>query len=48
MGIREVDDQVWQASFLQYDPGYFGRDQNQVEPGPNPVAPDTVLTMCPE
>ena len=45
--IREVDDQVWQVSFLQYDLGYFARDQDRVEPGPNPFSPDTVLTMCP-
>ena len=48
VGIREVDDQVWQVSFLEYDLGYFDRDQDRVEPGPNPFAPDTVLTMCPE
>ena len=47
VGIREVDDQVWQVSFLEYDLGYFDRDQDRVEPGPNPFAPDTVLTMCP-
>jgi hypothetical protein len=48
VGIREVDDQVWQGSFLEYDLGYFDRDEDRVEPGPNPFAPDTVLTMCPE
>ena len=48
VGIREVDDQVWQVSFLEYDLGYFDRDQDRVEPGPNPFAPDTVSTMCPE
>jgi hypothetical protein len=48
VGIREVDDQVWQVSFLEYDLGYFDRDEDRVEPGPNPFAPDTVLTMCPE
>jgi len=48
VGIREVDDQVWQVSFLEYDLGYFDPDQDRVEPGPNPFAPDTVLTMCPE
>jgi len=41
-------DQVWQVSFLEYDLGYFDRDEDRVEPGPNPFAPDTVLTMCPE
>jgi hypothetical protein len=48
VGIREVDRQVWQVSFLEDDLGYFDRDQDRVEPGPNPFAPDTVLTMCPE
>jgi hypothetical protein len=48
VGIREVADQVWQVSFLEYDLGYFDRDEARVEPGPNPFAPDPVLTMCPE
>jgi len=48
VGIREVDDQVWQVSFLDYDLGYFDKDQDRVEPGPDPFAPDKVLTMCPE
>ena len=47
MGIREVDDQVLQVSFLDYDLGYFDQDQDR-EPGSNPFAPDTLLTMCPE
>ncbi len=48
MGIRAVDDHVWQVSFLKYDLRDFDRDQDRVEPGPNPFAPDNVLTMCPE
>jgi hypothetical protein len=48
LGIREVEDAVWQVSFLEYDLGYFDKDQDRVEPGPNPFAPDKVLTMCPE
>ena len=48
VGIREVDDQVWQVSFMEYDLGYFDNDRDRVEPGPNPFAPDKVLTMCPE
>lgn len=46
VGIRA--DQVWQVSFLGYDLGYFDKDQDRVEPGPNPFTPDKVLTMCPE
>jgi putative transposase len=48
IGIREVADQVWQVSFMDYDLGYFDQEQDRVEPGPNPFAPDKVLTMCPE
>ena len=48
VGIREIDDQVWLVIFMEYDLGYFDRDQDRVEPGPNPFTPDTVLTTCPE
>ncbi|NIP17156.1 MAG: IS481 family transposase [Xanthomonadales bacterium] len=48
VGIREVDDQIWLVSFLDYDLGFFDRDEGRVEPGPNPFTPDKVLTMCPE
>ncbi|HEX7074367.1 MAG TPA: hypothetical protein VF226_10035 [Hyphomicrobiaceae bacterium] len=30
-GVREVDDQVWQVSFLGYDLGYFDTDKDRVE-----------------
>lgn len=48
VGIREVDTDIWQASFLEYDLGYFDKERDRVEPGPSPFAPDKVLTMCPE
>lgn len=48
VGIREVEDQIWLVSFLDYDLGYFDNERGRVEPGPNPFAPDKVLTMCPE
>ena len=48
VGIREVEDQVWLVSFLDYDLGYFDNERGRVEPGPNPFAPDKVSTMCPE
>lgn len=47
VGVREVADQIWQVSFLQYDLG-FDKDEDRVEPGPNPFVPDRVLTMYPE
>jgi putative transposase len=48
VGVREVEDQIWLVSFLDYDLGYFDNERGRVEPGPNPFTPDKVLTMCPE
>jgi putative transposase len=48
VGIREVDDQVWLVSFLNYDLGFFDREEGRVEPAPNPFVPEKVLTMSPE
>ena len=48
VGIREVDQDIWQVSFLEYDLGYFDEKRDRVEPGPSPFEPDKVLTMCPE
>lgn len=48
VGLREVEDQVWLVSFLDYDLGFFDQDQDRVEPAPNPFAPEKVLTMSPE
>lgn len=47
VGIREVADQIWLVSFLNYDLGFFDQDINRVEPvGHNPFAPK-VLPMSP-
>jgi putative transposase len=48
VGIREVDEQIWLVSFLDYDLGFFDQDEGRVEPAPNPFAPEKVLTMSPE
>ena len=48
VGIREVEDQVWLVSFLDYDLGFFDKKRGRVELAPNPFVPDRVLTMCPE
>ncbi len=48
VGLSEVDDDVWQVSFMEYDLGFFDKERDRVEPGPNPFDPDKVLTMCPE
>jgi len=47
VGVREVANRLWQVSFMEYDLGYYDEEQDRVEPGPNPFAPDKVLTMCP-
>lgn len=44
VGVRQVEDQVWQVSFMEYDLGYFDLESCRVEPGPNPFGPK-VLTM---
>ena len=46
--VREVEDQIWLVSFLDYDLGFFDQDEGRVEPAPNPFAPEKVLTMSPE
>ena len=48
VGVREVEDQIWLVSFLDYDLGYFDNERGRVEPGLNPFAPDKVLTMYSE
>jgi len=48
VGVREVADEVWLVSFMEYDLGFFDRELNKVEPvGKNPFAPK-VLPMLPE
>ena len=48
VGIREVADQIWLVSFMNYDLGFFDQDEDRVEPvGHNPFAPK-VLPMAPE
>lgn len=48
VGIREVDDQIWLVSFLDFDLGFFDRDEGRIEPAPNPFEPVKVSTMSPE
>ncbi|HXH97749.1 MAG TPA: hypothetical protein VNH40_11115 [Gaiellaceae bacterium] len=40
--VREVEDQIWLVSFLDYDLGFFDQDEGRIEPGPNPFAPEQV------
>lgn len=45
LGIRQVDEQSWLVSFLNYDLGYFDTDSKRFEPLPNPFG-SKVLPMC--
>jgi hypothetical protein len=38
LGIKEVDDGIWLASFMQYDLGYFDLEQKTLQPLDNPFA----------
>ena len=42
LGLREVEDQVWLVSFLNYDLGFFDSQEDRVEPADNPFAPASV------
>lgn len=42
LGLREVEDGVHLVSFLDYDIGFFDKDEDRVEPTANPFAPEKV------
>jgi putative transposase len=46
VGIKQVDERIWLASFMQYDLGYFDDETCRLEPLPNPFGPK-VLPMSP-
>jgi hypothetical protein len=39
LGIKEVDDGIWLASFMPYDLGYFDLEQKTLQPLDNPFGP---------
>jgi putative transposase len=39
VGIREVGDQIWLVSFMDYDLGFFDEEVGRVEPAENPFVP---------
>lgn len=47
VGIKQVSDNIWLVSFMQYDLGYFDHEICRLEPIENPFSPK-VLPMCPE
>jgi len=47
VGIRQVSEQIWLVSFMDYDLGYFDQETCRLEPIENPFGPK-VLPMSPE
>ena len=47
VGIREVADQIWLVSFMNYDLGFFDQECGRVTSAENPFEAK-VLPMCPE
>ena len=47
VGIKEVADQVWLVSFMQYDLGFFDHETGRITSAENPFGAK-VLPMCPE
>jgi putative transposase len=44
VGIRQVEEKIWQVSFMNYDLGFFDLETCRVEPGENPFG-SKVLPM---
>ena len=42
VGIREVEDQIWLVTFMEYDLGFFDEKEGRVEPIANPFISVTV------
>nr|WP_315857776.1 hypothetical protein [Rhizobium leguminosarum] len=47
VGIKQVEDHIWLASFMDYDLGSFDDETCRLEPLPNPFGPK-VLPMSQE
>ncbi len=47
VGVRQVSDDIWLVSFMQYDLGYFDHETCRLEPIANPFSPK-VLPMWSE
>ena len=46
VGIKEIEDGIWVVTFLDYDLGYFDRNNSRVEPVADPFN-KKVLPMSP-
>jgi len=47
VGIKQVSDEIWLVTFMDYDLGYFDDETCRLEPVENPFGPN-VLPMSPE
>src|SRR5580692_667186 len=47
VGVKQVSEQIWLVSFMDYDLGYFDHETCRLEPLDNPFGPK-VLPMSPE
>ena len=47
VGIKQVDEHLWLATFMHYDLGFFDDETCRLEPTNNPFGPK-VLSMSPE
>jgi len=47
VGVKEISDQVWLVSFMQYDLGFFDHETGRITSAENPFGAK-VLPMCPE
>ena len=39
IGLKQVSDETWLVSFIDYDLGYFDTESSNFEPLPNPFGP---------
>ena len=46
VGVKQVSEQIWLVTFMQYDLGYFDEETCRLEPIENPFGPK-VLPMSP-
>jgi hypothetical protein len=42
---NDFEDQIWLVSFLDFDLGFFDREEGRVEPAPNPFVPEKVSAV---
>lgn len=47
VGIKQIEEDIWLVSFMNYDLGFFDTEKNKIEPIPDPFD-QNVLPMCQE